>query len=59
MRGADHKVVVRVFHIIGPPIGWADRRGGAVGVMLDDILAGVVAGLCVLVFATIAHWVLL
>jgi len=25
------------------PVGWADRRGGMAGVMLDDILAGAIA----------------
>ncbi len=25
------------------PVGWAERRGGAVGVMLDDLLAGAIA----------------
>jgi phosphatidylglycerophosphatase A len=26
------------------PVGWADRRGGAVGIMADDLLAGLIAG---------------
>jgi phosphatidylglycerophosphatase A len=30
------------------PIGWADRQGGAVGIMGDDILAGAAAALIVL-----------
>lgn len=31
----------RVLDIVKPgPIGWADRRGGALGIMLDDVLAG-------------------
>lgn len=25
------------------PVGWADRRGGAAGVMLDDLIAGALA----------------
>lgn len=29
------------------PIGWADRRGGAMGILLDDILAGIAALICV------------
>jgi phosphatidylglycerophosphatase A len=29
-------------HKLGP-VGWADRRGGMVGVMLDDIVAGAIA----------------
>lgn len=42
-------VLFRVFDIIKPwPIGWVDRRvSGGWGIMLDDILAGVMA-LCVL-----------
>ena len=35
----------RLFDIWKPgPVGWADRQGGAVGVMADDVLAGVAAG---------------
>lgn len=35
----------RLFDILKPgPVGWADRRTGAVGVILDDVLAGVLAG---------------
>ncbi len=35
----------RLFDIAKPgPIGWADRQGGAIGIMADDILAGVAAG---------------
>lgn len=26
------------------PIGWADRQGGAWGIMADDVIAGVIAG---------------
>lgn len=48
----------RLFDIWKPgPIGWADRRGGALGVMLDDILAGVAAALCVMLGAWLAHGV--
>jgi len=37
-------VLFRLFDIAKPgPIGWADRQGGAVGVMLDDVIAGAVA----------------
>lgn len=35
----------RAADILKPgPIGWADRMGGSLGVMLDDILAGLLAG---------------
>jgi phosphatidylglycerophosphatase A len=38
----------RLLDIAKPgPIGWADRRGGAGGVMADDIIAGGVAGVLV------------
>lgn len=46
----------RLFDIWKPgPIGWADRRGDALGVMLDDVFAGIVAAVVVLVGAQIAH----
>lgn len=49
----------RLFDIWKPgPIGWADRRGDAFGVMLDDILAGLAAALCVMAGAAISHGVL-
>jgi phosphatidylglycerophosphatase A len=39
----------RLFDIAKPgPIGWADRQGGAAGIMADDILAGLAAGVVVL-----------
>lgn len=39
-------VLFRLFDIWKPgPIGWADRRlGGGLGVMVDDVLAGIAAG---------------
>jgi phosphatidylglycerophosphatase A len=40
------------------PIGWADRRNDALGVMLDDIVAGFAAALCVLLVAGFYHGVL-
>jgi phosphatidylglycerophosphatase A len=46
----------RLFDIWKPgPVGWADRRGGTPGVMLDDVIAGVLAALAVLVGAALAH----
>ncbi len=36
-------------------IGWADRRGDALGVMLDDVFAGVFAAVGVLVLAALYH----
>jgi phosphatidylglycerophosphatase A len=42
-------LLFRLFDIWKPgPVGWAERRfAGGVGVMLDDVVAGVLAGLCV------------
>ena len=43
----------RVLDIAKPgPIGWLDRQGGALGIMADDVLAGLVAGALV----GAAHW---
>ncbi len=45
----------RFFDIVKPPpVRWADRPG-ALGVMLDDVLAGIMAGACMLAMAGIAH----
>ena len=49
-------VFFRLFDIWKPwVIGWADRRHDPAGVMLDDLLAGVAAGLAVIVAAGVAH----
>ncbi len=49
----------RAFDILKPgPIGWADRRNDAIGVMLDDVIAGVFAALTVLIFAGVSHGVM-
>lgn len=46
----------RLFDIWKPgPIGTADARDDAVGVMLDDVWAGAIAAICVLILAAIAH----
>ncbi|MEZ5797217.1 MAG: phosphatidylglycerophosphatase A [Paracoccaceae bacterium] len=50
----------RLFDIWKPgPVGRADRRGDPAGVMLDDLWAGLFAGLAVMVAAGIAHGVIL
>ena len=50
----------RLFDIWKPwIIGRADRRGDAPGVMLDDLLAGLFAGLAVMGAAGVAHGVLM
>ena len=52
-------ILFRLFDIWKPgPIGWADARGDALGVMLDDLIAGVFAGLCVMVLAGVYHGLL-
>lgn len=49
----------RLFDIWKPgPVGWADRRGDALGVMLDDVIAGVFAALVVVVMAGLYHGVI-
>ena len=49
-------VMFRIFDIFKPgPIGWADKRKDVFGVMLDDILAGVAAGIVTALFAIIYH----
>jgi phosphatidylglycerophosphatase A len=47
----------RAFDIIKPgPVGWAERElGGAASVMGDDIVAGVMAGLCLAAARRIAR----
>ncbi|MFP4274734.1 MAG: phosphatidylglycerophosphatase A [Paracoccaceae bacterium] len=53
-------VLFRLFDIWKPgPVGWADRRGGATGVMLDDLIAGAFAALGVVALAALAHGVLM
>ncbi|MES0861069.1 phosphatidylglycerophosphatase A [Ruegeria sp. SCPT10] len=52
-------LLFRLFDITKPgPVGWADRKGDAMGVMLDDVIAGVFAAVGVMVLAGIAHGVL-
>lgn len=53
-------LLFRLFDIWKPgPVGWADRRGDAMGVMLDDVIAGVLAAVGVGLLAAIAHGVLM
>ena len=52
-------VLFRLFDIWKPgPVGWADRQQGASGVMMDDIIAGLMAALGVVVLAALAHGVM-
>lgn len=49
-------ILFRLFDIWKPgPVGLADRRKDALGVMLDDVIAGWLAAMCVLVLAVFAH----
>ena len=49
-------VFFRLFDIWKPgPIGRADRRGDAPGVMIDDLWAGLFAGAATLIAAGLAH----
>lgn len=53
-------VLFRLFDIWKPgPVGWADRRHDAAGVMLDDLVAGLLAALCTAGLAALAHGLLL
>lgn len=52
-------LLFRLFDITKPGIiGWADRRGDALGVMLDDVIAGVFAAICTGILAGIWHGVM-
>ncbi len=53
-------VLFRFFDIVKPgPVGWADRRGDAWGVMLDDVFAGLISAVLVAAAAAISHGVLM
>lgn len=46
----------RLFDIRKPGfVGWADRKDNATGVMLDDVIAGIFAAICVFGMASIFH----
>lgn len=49
-------VLFRGFDILKPgPVGWADRMETPVGVMLDDVIAGVLAAVGVGILAVLYH----
>ncbi len=53
-------VLFRAFDITKPwLVGWADRRDDAVGVMLDDVIAGIFAAIGVVVLGGIYHQVVM
>ena len=52
-------LLFRLFDIWKPwLVGWADRRQGPMGVMLDDVIAGLFAAFGVLALAALYHGVL-
>jgi len=53
-------IAFRLFDIWKPgPVGWADKRDDALGVMLDDVIAGLLAAITVVALAALAHGVLM
>lgn len=49
-------VMFRLFDVWKPwPVSWADRQPGATGVMLDDVVAGIMAALVVAASAAVSH----
>lgn len=53
-------LLFRLFDVWKPgPVGWADRRHGATGVVLDDLFAGLLAVLGVVLLAGLYHGVLM
>ena len=53
-------LLFRLFDIWKPwLVGQADQRHDAAGVMLDDLWAGLFAGVCTMILAAVAHGVLM
>ncbi|MEB8388310.1 phosphatidylglycerophosphatase A [Rhodobacteraceae bacterium KMM 6894] len=53
-------VLFRLFDITKPgPVGWADRMNTPLGVMLDDVIAGLIAAIGVMLLAAFSHGVLM
>jgi phosphatidylglycerophosphatase A len=49
-------ILFRIFDIYKPwPVSWADRQETAFGVMLDDVLAGLMAAIVTTIIGGIAH----
>ena len=49
-------LLFRLFDIWKPgPVGWADRKHNAFGVMMDDVIAGALAAVLVMGAAALAH----
>lgn len=44
----------RLFDILKPfPVSWADQKDTPLGVMLDDVIAGIMAALCIVAIVTV------
>ncbi len=53
-------LLFRLFDVWKPgPVGWADRRNDPAGVMLDDLIAGVFAGIGTVILAGLYHGVIM
>lgn len=53
-------ILFRLFDIWKPgPVGWADRRNDAFGVMFDDIIAGIMAAIGTLILVGLSHGLLM
>lgn len=53
-------LLFRAFDIFKPwLVGWADRCDDALGVMLDDVIAGIFAAISVLILAAFFHLVIM
>jgi phosphatidylglycerophosphatase A len=49
-------LLFRFFDILKPPpVSWAERPAGALGIMLDDLVAGLLAALVITIAAGVAH----
>jgi phosphatidylglycerophosphatase A len=51
-------LLFRFFDMVKPwPIGWFDKRiHGGLGIMLDDIVAGAMSAVCLILFGYYYHW---
>ncbi|MFH4782583.1 phosphatidylglycerophosphatase A [Vibrio diabolicus] len=51
-------ILFRFFDMVKPwPIGWLDKRvHGGLGIMVDDIVAGIIAGVALFLVAKYAGW---
>lgn len=52
-------IFFRLFDIFKPwPVSWADQKETAFGVMLDDVLAGILASIASAALAILYHWLM-